>query len=522
MSKTKVFIRESSGLLKQVNLLDAVMLNIGNMSAGVALFESISPYINSSNNPTIGGPGGVLWLASILGFIFSIPQLIVYTIMTRKIARTGGDYVWISRSLNGALGVIMALSIMIESVAYFALVAFFSGSSINAVLSTIGSLDNSQFLISLAQNVFVDPYGNLTFMQKAIFYGISAAFFIAVILINIFRAKWGYSIVTVLGIFSFASLILAMLVIAVNLPHFSSSISPFLSSFGISVPSNVTYSIIPRTINWSYTLLLLPIFALYTYPWMQAGPAVAAEFKNTQKIARLNLLLALVATGIVVTLGFFEMDVAAGYYFNYYAYASFVYNFWTVAIALAGNPILQWILGLGTIFWNFYVLAYGVIVFSRYVFALSFDRVLPEKFAQVNKYGSPVYAHLLDLSITLLFLLVPVFSTEAAVSLYGATILGALYFFIVSIAGAVYGFKNRIGVLSITGVISAGYFAYLTYEAGVNPIFGFNSVVDNIPITKIFVFSVIIASVLVYILSWYFNKRKGIDINIAFKEIPPE
>lgn len=59
-NKRNVFIRESSGLLKQVNLMDAVMLNIGNMSAGVTLFESISPYINNY-------PGGVLWLASIIG-----------------------------------------------------------------------------------------------------------------------------------------------------------------------------------------------------------------------------------------------------------------------------------------------------------------------------------------------------------------------------------------------------------------------------------------------------------------------
>ncbi|ARM76085.1 APC family permease [Acidianus manzaensis] len=520
MSNKSIFVRESSGLLKQVNLLDAIMLNLGNMSAGIALFESISPYVNSANNPTIGGPGGVLWLASILGFIFAIPQLILYTIMNRRISRTGGDYVWISRSLNGPIGAVMALSLMIESVAYFALVAFFSGSSINAVLCTIGNLDHSAGLISLAQNIFVNPYGVLDLSQKIIFYGISAAFFIIVILINIFKARWGYTIVTALGFFSFFSLILAMILIAINIHNFSSSIAPFISDFNISIPP-VKYSVIP-SVNWSYTLFLLPLFALYTYPWMQAGPAVSAEFKQQQKVIKLNLLLALIITGLIVTLGFFEMDLAAGYYFNYYAYGSFIYNFWTVAIALSSNPVIQWILGLGTIIWNFYVLSYGVIVFSRYVFALSFDRVLPEKFSTVNKYGSPVFAHALDLGIMLLLLLIPVFSTEAAVSLYGATILGALYFLIVSIAGAFYGIRNKISILSIAGIISALYFAFLTYEAGINPIFGFNSTVDNIPITKIFVISVLVMGAIVYLISWYKNKKKGIDINIAFKEIPPE
>jgi len=165
-SKRNIFIRESSGLLKQVNLLDAVMLNIGNMSVGVTLFESISPYINNY-------PGGVLWIASLIGLAFAFPQLFVYTFMTRKISRTGGgDYVWISRSLNGGIGSTMAIALMLESVAYFALIAFFSASSINAVLYTIGTVDNSPSLVELSNNLFVNPYaGGLTLEQKALFTG---------------------------------------------------------------------------------------------------------------------------------------------------------------------------------------------------------------------------------------------------------------------------------------------------------------------------------------------------------------
>jgi len=520
VSQRKVFVRESSGLIKQVNLLDAVMLNLGNMSAGVALFESISPYLNSSNNPTIGGPGGVLWIASLLGLIFAIPQLIIYTVMTRHISRTGGDYVWVSRSMNGGIGSVMAIALMLESLAYFALIAFFSASSINAVLSTIGGVDHSSFLLNLANNIFVNPYGNLTLIQKGIFYSIGAIFFVIVILLNIFKAKWGYNIVTILGIFSFASLIAAMIIIAISTP-FMAKISPFMSSQGISIPSSVQYSFLPK-INWDYTLLLLPIFALYTYPWMQAGPAVSAEFKQSQKIAKLNLVLAILITAFFVTVGFAEMDAVGGYYFNYYAYGTFIYNFWDVAIALSQNALVQWFLGLGVILWNFYVLSYGVIVFSRYVFALSFDRVLPAKFSEVNKYGSPIYAHLLDLILTLSLLSIPVFSTAAATSLYGATILGALYFLVVSIASIFYGVKNKIRILSIAGIISAIYFAFLTYEAGINPVFGFTSTVDGIPITEIFVGLVIVTGIVVYLLSKYINSKKGIDISMSFKEIPPE
>ncbi|ABP95660.1 MULTISPECIES: APC family permease [Metallosphaera] len=519
-SKRNVFIRESSGLLKQVNLLDAVMLNIGNMSAGVTLFESISPYINNY-------PGGVLWLASIIGLVFAFPQLLVYTYMTRKMGRTGGDYVWISRNLNGAIGSTMAIALMLESVAYFALVAFFSASSINAVLYTIGSVDNSPSLVSLSNNVFVNPYnGGLTFEQKALFYGIAAAFFVIVILLNIFRSRWGYSIVTGFGIVSLSTLVIAMIVIGASAGRFGTAITPFLNSINsslVNVYQSSPHTAFPTNFSIVSTVLLLPLFALYTYPWMQAGPAVSAEFKQSDRVAKFNLVFALLLTAILVTGGFLEMDLVAGYPFNFVAYPYFIYNFWTVAIALAGNPALQWLIGIGAIAWNFFVLAYGIIVFSRYVFALSFDRILPEKFAEVNRFGSPVYAHALDLTITLLFLLVPVFSLNAALSLYGATILGSIYFLVASTAGAIYGLRNRAKAISVAGVISALYFAFLTYEAATNPLFGFTTSTGSVNLTTlIFVVGVLVVGFLVYLVSNYRNKKKGIDISLVFKEIPPE
>ena len=39
-----------------------------------------------------------------------VPQVIIYTMMTRRMPRTGGDYVWVSRSMGGFLGNVLALS----------------------------------------------------------------------------------------------------------------------------------------------------------------------------------------------------------------------------------------------------------------------------------------------------------------------------------------------------------------------------------------------------------------------------
>ncbi|MEM3225673.1 MAG: amino acid permease, partial [Saccharolobus sp.] len=111
----------------------------------------------------------------------------------------------------------------------------------------------------------------------------------------------------------------------------------------------------------------------------------------------------------------------------------------------------------------------------------------------------------------------------AAISLYGATILGSLYFLVASIAGFVFGIRNKIRILQVAGLISAGYFAYLTYVAATNPVFGFMQT-NGFPnlITTIFVIGTLIVGVIVYVIAKTNNKKKGIDIDLAFKEIPPE
>ncbi|BFH72903.1 APC family permease [Sulfurisphaera javensis] len=501
MEKSHLFIRESSGLIKQVNFLDVIMLNIGNMSAGLALYTSITPYVQ---------PGSNLLIATLIGFLFALPQAYIYTYFVTKIPRTGGDYVWISRTLNGAIGTVMALSLMIESLAYFALTAFFASSAIQTVFSEIGSLNSNQALINLG-NVLTQPIYSfiLGFVIFAIIIGI-----------NIVKAKWGYSLISVLGVISLATTIIAMGVILANVNNFVTKASNIITLMGGNVTS---YS--GPTFSLSATLFMLPFLALYTFPWMQAGPAVAAEIKGKNSL-KYNVFISLILTFIIVMAGYGVMYYAGGYSFTTAQYINngFIYTFWTVAIGLSSNQVLEWIIGLGLILWEVFILAYGAIVFSRYIFAMAFDRVLPSFLTNVTKSGSPIFTHLLDLGATAFFLGVIVFlGSQNALALYGATVLGALYFLVVSIAGIMHGVKYKNIILIPLGAISAGYFAYLTYVSATNPDFGFvNSNGMPNPITLAFVIGTLVFSALVFIASYIYNKRKGVDLNMIYKEIPPE
>ncbi|QGA53321.1 amino acid permease [Sulfolobus sp. E5-1-F] len=497
----KLFVRETSGLVKKVSLLDATMLNVANMGAGLATFIGISPYIVK---------GAVLWIASILTFLFTLPLVFLYTYFISKIPRTGGDYVWLSRKLNGPLGAIMGIALAFNMPPYFALSAFFSVSAINAVLLTIGTLNSQPYLIGLANSVFTT---NNAFLA----YGLAAFAFLIIILINILRPKWGYTLTSALGVFSLLGIFVAILVLVFNISNFHVAIQPFLKDFNLTAQpySGPTFSL-------PATFYMIPYFASFAYIWLYAGPAVASEIRSKNGI-RYNLILGSLLTLIFITIPFFLMDFAGGYGFNFSLYPTYTYNFWTVSIALANNYALEWFIGISLIAWEFFVMAFGVVVFARYVFAFSFDRLFPEIFSRLNKQGSPAYAHLLDFAVTLVFLAFPIISPNGYEALYSYTPLAIAYLILVSIAGVRQALSERNLGMIISAVLSIAFLGFMGYEAFTNPYFGV--ITDNgAPYWPgiAYIVSLIGLGAIIYISSYLYRKSKGIDLRLVYKEIPPD
>jgi len=501
MSK-KLFVRESSGLIKEVGLIDSIMLTMTNISAGAALAASISPYIIK---------GALLWLGAILGMLFTIPQAYVYMRLVR-IGRTGSDYIWISRNLSAPIGVTVNMAWILEAGAAFALFAYFFSSTVASVLNTIGTIDRVPSLVSIS-NIISTPAWS---------YAIGAILFTVIIIINIFRVKWGYRLITISSLLAVIITFIAIGVVAVHISDFSTAITPFLQKMNITPSPSYTSSTPP--FNWVATIKMLPLFGLIAFIWINATAAVAGEIKKS-KYAEWGVLIPLLLSGLIVALGFGVLYVAGGYNLTTYEFMNngFVYTFWNVAIALSTNYILQWIIGIGSLLWDFAVLAYGAVIFARYVFAVAFDRILPEIFTVVRN-GSPVYIHIFDLALTLSLLVVPFVSISGALALYGITVIGLVFFVFVGATGIRVGFKSKDVKLLLASIFTTAYFIFLTYEAVTNPVFSFalpNGAPN--PITLGYVIGAFIAGAITYYAAKIIRLRKdGIDIDLIFKEIPPE
>jgi amino acid transporter len=200
----------------------------------------------------------------------------------------------------------------------------------------------------------------------------------------------------------------------------------------------------------------------------------------------------------------------------------YAFNFWTLAMGVSPNTTIATILGIGWILWNVAILAFGIIHFSRMALAQAFDRFLPAPLAYVSpKYGSPVYAHLIDLVVTAALVGLTAFYYGPLSALGTAIVAAIIYFVVIAIGAAVYGLKHEKGgaraVLVIAGILDAIAFAYVTSQ-----FFVFPNVYGGNILSYGYVVGTFILGAVIYLASKAYHAKRGIDLGLVYKEIPPE
>jgi len=200
---------------------------------------------------------------------------------------------------------------------------------------------------------------------------------------------------------------------------------------------------------------------------------------------------------------------------------NWTFNFWTLAMGVSTIPAVSWFIGLGWILWNVAILAYGIIVLSRYLFAQSFDRFLPEKISYVSpRYNSPTIALLIELVGTIVLIALATLFYGTLESLFGAIIASMVYFLFIGLAATIYAFKNEKGrskaILGTAGILMAIVFSYLTYQ-----FLAFPAIWGGNPLAYGWAFGSFVAGIIIYLISKSYYSKRGIDISLAYKELPP-
>jgi len=358
--------------------------------------------------------------------------------------------------------------------------------------------------------------------------------------------------------FSIYAIILALFLIALattSTSGFQSTFNSAMSSYGLSYSSvQAAVSANPQLAGFSLknTILAFPLLGFLTYSGFNFNTYAAGETKRVATTIPRSLL---VAVGLTIVFLFIEAELTynlmgasfvngLSYLFETGKLGTFpVQPTVTMFAALATNAYLGVAINIGIAIGNFLVALQCMFMFTRIVFAMSFDRVLPAKLSEVSdRFHSPQYAALVVGVVGIVTEILYWYGSGLLTGYLNSAVAVDVAYMIPGIAAFVFPFVKRdlynrlvkplpgwlsasVGgwpVVSIAGFVVTIIWAFGIFTELV-PVTNYtylgSSIADAIAITVI---PAIVAIAIFQGMRSFYKRKENIDITMAFSEIPPE
>lgn len=522
-----VFIREATGLVRTLSFFDALSSNLAIINIASALTFPI--LLIAYTFPQANIP---------LSVLLTIPPVLVfngvYSLFSRAMPRSGGDYVFISRTLAPSLGFAANFSFVMWNMFWIGVYANWTSTiGLSTLFYTLGlELKNSSYT-SLGAALATPLAGFVT----------GSTVIALVTLVSILGIKKIISVQNVFVVVGFIGTIAGLFTVLLSShTKFVSAINRF-ASYSAILATGASSGFSPPTHETLRATVLATGLVALTMLFGQFSVYVGGEIKRAKTNIPLAAFLTTIITALFLILGgiavsrVIGIDFAGASQAAYYSASSQYpfsvapyFNFF--ASLLSNNVFLVVLIGLGFTLWTAAGAIFNLITNSRCILAWSFDRVFPEVFGSVSEsFRTPVNSLILTALISWVFLILYSFFVSV-VSFMAGTTLGYVFTFgSTAIAAIVFPFRKpklykRSGAdIEVRGVplialLGAGllvYFALLSYALLTNSAFGMNSPLSLLAIAAFWLFGI----ALFFVFKWH-QKRKGINLELAFNEIPPE
>jgi basic amino acid/polyamine antiporter, APA family len=419
----KLFVRQSSGLVRNVSVTNALFFNVAAfVGVGLTLypiFYSLAdvPVWKTSLFSAYG------WAAVIAG-LFCILLALIFSSLTSVMPRSGGDYVFTSRILHPFLGWMESWTLVIASVL---IIAF-------EVPLVLRNLQITARIIGIgaggfggANTWFTDSTGTITGTPGFI---ASVVVLLGIAGVCVLPTRTFHKVVTALaafGVACFAAMfIFGMLATSkssfvANLPHYTGGVTSAkiaASGTAAGVLGGPSHSFLSNIFSTSAFPLILSVL-LFQYIGFQYSAYIAGEVRgNVRRGVMIALLGALVIGVFANSIYVDAISTHLGFKTNVSWGASY-WGFSKAALPLGqpnAMPLLAvvankglwpiWaLISLGGTIFPFLLCPVYINFISRMQLAWSLDRQMPEWFGKVNeRIRGPLNAILATLGLTALFL----------------------------------------------------------------------------------------------------------------------
>jgi basic amino acid/polyamine antiporter, APA family len=534
-----VFARKTSGLVKDLGAFESFSINLISLGPGPAfgLFLIILLFVTGAN----------LMQSTLLAALIAIPIIVTYTLIGIEMPRSGGEYVYASRQLHPYFGILSAFGRLLNVIIYAAVLPYwFSTLSVGPGLAVWGAFTNNLNLENWGNNISLGIGNPLYITVIGVLVTLVAMGLWIVMKPRIaFQVFSGLLILELIGIIVSVGLLFALghagFVHAVNTftndPTYYQDVSNYGATNYGAYGSSVTN-----------TILFVPLLFAFYFMFATAPSYIAGEFKRSSRSITLGMAISFILSIAFAVLIVYTFESVVGMNFLNGS-VSFTDYFpaippgppatWPAlpfamgltsapAFAAHGSSIWLGIIFLGSASWYLLWLILGFYIFSRFMLSMSLDRIVPKWMGNVTRSTHQPWVGILVIGIAGIILL-PILAYNY-LALYTPFVF--LLFFLpmitvmlTSLSLARLGLRNKKPLSVLAGGASFVVTLVAAYLVSTLPLLG--GAAGFTPSNKetggIIIAAVFVGAAILYLASrWYNQRTRGIDIGLAFKELPPD
>ena len=526
-----VFARKATGLVRGWAVRDAFIyatFSINLITLGLFIF-TYAVFIPR---------GSLVWAIALSG-AYLVFQTVVYASLIAAMPRAGGDYVWISRTLGGGIGFVLAACgwwfILWHWVPIYA----------NILNVEVFGPIFAIFGWDAGVNFWAEP--------KGIFW----ASVIVAVLASIYISLGMRTYARIQKLCFYAGVVGLGVMIVLLLVH---SKDDFISAFNTQAtdlygaPANAYQATLEAGAvdnpsvgsigGFGATLLLIPMIVFFNL-WSNWGATLygevrgASDFRNNIK-AMAGALLATSVAAIILLLLFaktfgwdFYNAANSAYWGGEAPFSAFPYP-GLLSAFFFDSAILQFIVVALLSFWFFGWVGTVFLSSTRVIFATAFDRVLPEWVANVNRNGVPYVALLLMLIPSLPLAYWYAYGEDFASWTLAATMVIAITFLGSAVAAAVLPWRRPdiynaspiarfrvagIPLITVAALLFGGFLIFCLVMWFIDPD---GAYAINNRDSLIYMGVLYVIALAIYAVSWFVRRSQGTSLAMVHGEIPAE
>jgi APA family basic amino acid/polyamine antiporter len=529
-----LFTRKATGLVREARTSDALFYNV--MWASVALAFAFAWLLYGA-----AYPGANMVVAFFIAAALGLPGAFVYAMLAQIMPRTGGDYVFNSRSLHPSVGFAANFSFCFWlAVIYGVYTTYLTTYGFGAFGRMMAGFTGSSGWLDFG-NWFSHDYA--LFITGTVAVLVSAAVFVAGGMTLFLRLQVGAFVLYILGTF----LIPVLVGIFQSKAGFVSNFDQYAANLGTDHASAALAASAGKAgfastgFDTETTLKSVTVF-WYVFGFLYASNYFAGEIRLRKRTHLVSIPGALLVAVVFIGLLLVAYLGLTGYAFNgrlgladpaAYGFAAGAPAYPEIMSIASGT----WVLGavvivgfaVGLLIW----LPQTMLLVSRSMFAWSFDRIMPARLSYVDsRTHSPVIAIAIVTALAVASTAVYAFTTWFSTL---SVLLGLTLTLLVTSFGAIvlpyrqramveaspYG--GRVAGIPVLTLVAAP--AFVGFAAAIAVLLwdpGSGSSLSANPGKLWLALGVYAAAFAIYFVSRSVRRRQGIDLSLTYRELPPE